>query len=81
LILPLLGTLAGGTTLMVLGLDTDAQWLPVGYHWAWNTLQTAVLGSSDSVLSLPPLHIQGLKRWMWRSGQPEPELLSTSCIF
>ena len=30
------GMLAGGTTLMLLRLHTDALWMPVGYHWAWS---------------------------------------------
>jgi membrane protease YdiL (CAAX protease family) len=45
----ILGTLAGGTTLMLLRLHTDALWMPLGYHWAWNTLQTAVIGASGTV--------------------------------
>ena len=40
-----LGMLAGGTTLMLLRLHSDALWLPLGYHWAWNVLQTAVFGA------------------------------------
>jgi hypothetical protein len=73
----LLGMLAGGTTLMLLRLHTDALWMPVGYHWGWNVLQTAVFGAPDSAPSIRPLQIQGSERWMGRPGEPEPGLLST----
>jgi membrane protease YdiL (CAAX protease family) len=35
-----LGMAAGGTALMLLRLQSDALWLPLGYHWAWNVFQT-----------------------------------------
>jgi hypothetical protein len=73
----LLGMLAGGTTVMLLRLHSDALWLPVGYHWAWNVLQTAIFGAPDAAPSLRPLHVDGPERWMGRPGQPEPGLLST----
>lgn len=44
--------LAGGATLMLLRLHTDALWMPIGYHWAWNVLQTAVFGVPHSAPSL-----------------------------
>jgi hypothetical protein len=61
--LPALDMLAGGTTLMLLRLHSDALWLPVGYHWAWNVLQTAVFGASDAAPSIRPLHVHGPERW------------------
>jgi membrane protease YdiL (CAAX protease family) len=73
----LVGMLAGGTTLMLLRLHTDALWMPVGYHWAWNTLQTAVFGQSETAPSIRPLHVHGPKRWTGKPGEPEPGLLST----
>jgi CAAX protease family protein len=69
--------LAGGTTLMRLWLHTDALWLPLGYHWAWNVLQTAIFGTPGSAPSLRPLQVHGPERWMGKPGQPEPGLLST----
>jgi len=72
-----LGMLAGGTTLMLLRLHTDGLWLPVGYHWAWNVLQTAVFGATDSAPSIRPLQVHGPERWMGKPGAPEPGLLST----
>ena len=72
----IVGMLAGGTTLMLLRLHTDALWMPVGYHWAWNTIQTAVFGAPHSAPSIRPLQIHGPERWVGRPGQPEPGLLS-----
>jgi membrane protease YdiL (CAAX protease family) len=48
------GKLAGGATLMLLKLHTDGLWMPVGYHWGWNVLQTAIFGASESAPSLRP---------------------------
>jgi len=73
----LLGMLAGGATLMLLRLHSDALWMPVGYHWAWNVLQTAIFGAPGSAPSLRPLQVHGPERWMGRPGAPEPGLLST----
>lgn len=72
-----LGMLAGGATLMLLRLHSDALWLPIGYHWAWNVLQTAIFGSPGAGPSIRPLQVHGPERWMGRPGQPEPGLLST----
>jgi len=71
------GMLAGGTTLMLLRLHTDALWMPVGYHWAWNVFQTASFGTSDSAPSIRPLQVHGPERWMGNPGNPEPGLPST----
>jgi hypothetical protein len=72
----ILGTLAGGTTLMLLRLHSDALWLPVGYDWAGNVLQTALFGAPDSPPSIRPLQFPGPERWMGKPGAPEPGLLS-----
>ena len=72
-----LGMLASGATLMLLMLHSDALWLPVGYHWAWNVLQTAIFGTPESAPSIRPLKVHGPERWMGKPGQPEPGLLST----
>ena len=72
-----LGMLAGGATLMLLRLHTDALWMPVGYHWAWNVLRTAIFGAADSAPSIRSLRVHGPERWMGKPGEPEPGLLST----
>ena len=64
----IVGMLAGGTTLMLLRLHTDALWMPVGYHWAWNVLQTAIFGASGSASSIRSLRVHGSARWMGRPG-------------
>src|SRR6476659_4508278 len=68
---------AGGTTRMLLRLHSDALCLSVGYHWAWNVLQTAVFGAPGTAPSIRPLQVHGPERWMGRPGAPEPGLLST----
>jgi membrane protease YdiL (CAAX protease family) len=72
-----LGMAAGGTALMLLRLQSDALWLPIGYHWAWNVLQTAVFGPSHDVPAIRPLQVHGPELWVGQQGQPEPGLLNT----
>jgi len=75
----LVGTMAAGTALTMLRLYSDALWLPVGYHWVWNILQTAVFGPPDAAPSIRPLQVHGPYFWVGRPGNPEPGVLST-CI-
>jgi membrane protease YdiL (CAAX protease family) len=65
------------TALTLLRLRSGGLWLPIGYHWAWNVVQTAVLGAPDAAPSVRPLHVHGPRRWMGWPGHPEPGLLST----
>jgi len=60
-----------------LRLSGTSLWLPIGYHAAWNYMQTAILGSPDALPSILPMHVVGPKLWMGRPGYPEPGLLST----
>lgn len=73
----LIGQSSLGLATTGLLLAGDSLWLPVGYHAAWNYLQTAVLGPSDASSSLLPMHVDGPKLWMGRPGYPEPGLLAT----
>lgn len=73
----LLGQTALGAALMALRLSSDGIWLPLGYHWAWNVTQTAILGAPDSLPSLRPLEAHGPYLWLGRPGYPEPGLLTT----
>ena len=59
-------------TATILRLGSDSLWLPVGYHFAWNYVQTAVLGSPDGRPSLLPLHVDGPRLWVGRPGHAEP---------
>lgn len=73
----MLGMAAGGTVLMLLRLQSDALWLPIGYHWAWNVLQTAVFGPAENVPAIRPLQVHGPSLWVGCPGSPEPGLLNT----
>jgi membrane protease YdiL (CAAX protease family) len=71
----LLGEAALGVALLSLRVASKSLWVPVGYHWAWNMLQTAVFGPADGPPSLRPLHVDGPHRWVGTPGQPDPGLL------
>ncbi|NJM08073.1 CPBP family intramembrane metalloprotease [Candidatus Gracilibacteria bacterium] len=73
----LLGEATLGATLMLLRVAGNGIWAPVGYHWAWNMLQTAVFGPDDGPPSLRPLHVRGPRRWVGTPGRPDPGLLMT----
>lgn len=72
----LIGQGALGLALTSLRLTSGSVVLPISYHFAWNYVQTAVLGPGDWP-SLRPLHIKGPYHWMGRPGHPEPGLLTT----
>ncbi len=69
--------LVAGLTLTGLRLSSDSLWLPIGYHFAWNFVQTAILGPSDGLPSLRPMYCHGPELWLGRPGHPEPGLLAT----
>ncbi|NTV63860.1 MAG: CPBP family intramembrane metalloprotease [Oscillochloris sp.] len=73
----LVGEAALGSALLLLRIASKGLWAPVGYHWAWNVLQTAILGPADGPPSLRPLHVAGPHRWVGSPGQPDPGLLMT----
>jgi hypothetical protein len=73
----LLGQAALGTALLMLRLRSGSIWAPLGYHWAWNLLQTACFGPAGGPPSLRPLLVDGPVLWVGRPGSPEPGLLST----
>jgi membrane protease YdiL (CAAX protease family) len=68
----LAGMSIAGTLFTVLRLQTHGVWFGVGYHWAWNVMQTAVFGPPDGLPSIRPLHVQNSSTWMGRPGYPEP---------
>jgi membrane protease YdiL (CAAX protease family) len=74
----LIGESALGLALLALRVSSDGVWMPLGYHWMWNTLQGAVFGPDDGPPSLRPLHIHGPSAWVGRPGYPEPGILSTA---
>lgn len=73
----LVGEAVLGLTLLALRDHHGDIWMPVGYHWAWNTMQAAVFGPSDGAPSLRPLVVHGPPEWVGRPGHPEPGYLST----
>jgi membrane protease YdiL (CAAX protease family) len=77
----LLGMTAAGLLLTLLRLHSGGLWLPLGCHWAWNTMQTAILGPAGELPSVRPLQIHGPDHWIGRPGSPEPGLLSTLITF
>ncbi len=70
------GPAASGLALLLLRLSSDGLWMPVGYHWAWNVMQTALLGPPDGLPSVLPLSVHGPYAWVGRPGYPEPGALS-----
>jgi membrane protease YdiL (CAAX protease family) len=69
----LVGMSVAGTLFTVLRLQTHGVWFGIGYHWAWNVMQTAVFGPPDGLPSIRPLHVHGdASAWMGRPGFPEP---------
>lgn len=74
----LFGEAALGLALLAMRVRRGSIWMPVGYHWAWNALQGAVLGPDDGAPSLRPLRTHGPPLWIGRPGHPEPGLLSAA---
>jgi membrane protease YdiL (CAAX protease family) len=69
----LVGMSIAGTLFTVLRLQTHGVWFGVGYHWAWNLMQTGIFGPPDGLPSIRPLHVQDdASAWMGRPGFPEP---------
>lgn len=71
----LFGEAALGLALLALRGQSGDIWLPMGYHWAWNVSQTALLGPADGPPSLFPIVATGPYLWVGRPGYPEPGLL------
>jgi membrane protease YdiL (CAAX protease family) len=73
----LLGEAALGLALLALRHRGGDIWMPIGFHWASNFLQSAVFGPVDGPPSLRPLQLHGPALWLGRPGHPEPGLLAT----
>lgn len=77
----LVGEAALGLTLLALRQRGGDIWMPVGFHWASNFLQSGVFGPADGAPSLRPLQLHGPELWLGRPGHPEPGLLATlTCL-
>jgi membrane protease YdiL (CAAX protease family) len=62
-------------------LSTNSIWFGVGYHWAWNAMQSAIFGQTNAPPSIRPLQVHGPEIWVGRPGHPEPGLLSSLIHF
>lgn len=64
-----------GLALTALRLWSGSLWLPIGYHFAWNYLQTAVVGHPDRGPTLRPLELAGPPHWVGDFGTAKTGLL------
>jgi hypothetical protein len=46
--------------------------MPMGYHWAWNCIQNAVIGADPSMPSLLSVTVDGPPRWTGTLGESSP---------
>jgi membrane protease YdiL (CAAX protease family) len=70
-----LGQSAFGVAMTMLRLSSGSIWLPIGYHFAWNYVQTAILGDPDQAATVRPMQLIGPRIWIGQQGQPEPGIL------
>ena len=73
----LIGEAALGLALLALRQRSGSIWMPFGFHWASNVLQSAVFGPADGAPSLRPLQLHGPAFWIGRPGHPDPGLIAT----
>ena len=71
-------TITGGV-LTVMRVESGSIWFGVGYHWAWNVMQTSLFGPAAAEPSLRPMVVDGPYHWVGKPGFPEPGLLNM-CI-
>jgi membrane protease YdiL (CAAX protease family) len=71
----LLSTGIAGVLFTAQRLSTGNIWFGVGYHWAWNAMQSALFGPADAAPALRPLRVHGPERWVGQPGYPESGLL------
>lgn len=69
------GQSALGLAMTALRLSSGSLWLPFGYHFGWNYLQTAILGDPRYFTSLYPIPLTGPTLWVGQIEPPTPALL------
>lgn len=69
------GQSALGLAMTTLRLGSGSLWLPFGYHFTWNYLQTAILGDPRFFTSLYPVPLTGPTLWVGQIEPPTPALL------
>ena len=72
----LIGMATGGLMYTMLLLASGSIWTSIGCHFAWNYMQTALLGPAQGQPSLLPMLNHGPELWLGKPGYPEPGLLS-----
>lgn len=71
------GVGAGALALTSLRLMNDNLWLPIGYHFGWNVIQSVGLDPPATFTSIRPAHITGPALWLGQFGKPVPGVLAT----
>jgi len=74
--LMLIGLGAGGLAMVALRYRSNGLWMPVGYHFAWNYIQTVLISVDGGLPSLGLVEFTGPKLWVGRPGYPEPGLIA-----
>jgi membrane protease YdiL (CAAX protease family) len=72
----LIGEAALGLVLVELRRRSAHIWMPLGFHWGWNVLQSAVFGPAERRPSLRPLYVHGPPLWIGHPGYPDPGVLT-----
>lgn len=75
-LIKLQGFLITGAVLTLMRVQSGSIWLAVGYHWAWNFMQTGLFGPTTAEPSIRPMLVDGPYHWVGKPGHPEPGLLS-----
>jgi membrane protease YdiL (CAAX protease family) len=76
-LIKLQGFLITGAVLTLMRVQSGSIWLAVGYHWAWNFMQTGLFGPATAEPSIRPMVVDGPYTWVGKPGSPEPGLLNT----
>jgi uncharacterized protein len=76
-LIKLQGFLITGAVLTLMRVQSGSIWLAVGYHWAWNFMQTGLFGPATAEPSIRPMLVNGPYKWVGKPGSPEPGLLNT----
>jgi uncharacterized protein len=76
-LLNLQGFMILGSVLTLIRVQNGSIWVAVGYHWAWNFMQTGLFGPVTAEPSIRPMLVDSPRKWVGKPGCPEPGLLST----
>jgi hypothetical protein len=74
--LRLLNMVLFALALTIQRIESGSIWMPIGFHFAWNFVQYAIVGPDDGLPSLRPIHVSGPETWIGVPGVPERGWLS-----